>query len=761
MRAALCLILLLAALTPAAHKKTAWPLECEPAITSAFADYRPGHFHSGIDMKTWGRIGIPIRSEGDGFVLRISMATKGYGKALYVQLKDGTTRVYGHLSEFSPEVEARVRIEQYRQERYAIQLYFKENEIPVKQGKVIAKSGETGVGFPHLHYEVRSAGNVPQNGLGRNFPVRDTRAPVLEALAVSPLASGAVVNGSDEPRTFALSTAGKEGYGLAEPLTVYGSVGLALKAYDQANGADNRFGVHTVRLFLDDSLVFSSARDSFRFDETQQVHLENELGFIRTGQGTFLKLYIDKGNHLPFYGAFKEGAGLLAVPGEGRFGIREGRHAVKISAHDYFGNTAEARFDLFFIRPPVIERLDQVTEKEGSAFLAFVEKGSRAVRGLEFAFSENGKAWKAFPGEVLDNGRSYRLPVNAAIPAGPLFVRVTAVDSIGLRSIPLFSRRTLLPAPLRASATPGQTPPAMTLDAKYDVLELRIHADRNVPADPEILVDAGNEKVATPLLRSNAPGEYVLRFRTTFLGERQLGFTLSFPGQDNAFKVFRREFRVGAFDFSNSVRINAPDSLAFLEAAPGSVFQRTFLWLSTCPDSLVGKKWKEISFQGAAYAVSPAIVYYDRPVTVGIKAPLQPHTGLFTSKGNGEWQFLSDDYDTKKSYYLGRIKENIPFALFKDTVPPQIVPKTPVENGNIVTADRLLFALSDKGAGMDSDRNITVKIDGKWRLNEYDYEQDLTTVPLDSIGSGSHLLQINVKDNLGNESNLDWPFNRR
>jgi hypothetical protein len=99
--------------------------------------------------------------------------------------------------------------------------------------------------------------------------------------------------------------------------------------------------------------------------------------------------------------------------------------------------------------------------------------------------------------------------------------------------------------------------------------------------------------------------------------------------------------------------------------------------------------------------------------------------------------------------------------LFEDTVAPLILHKTPLEPGGAVAGNHLLFSVSDKGSGIDSDKNIVTKIDGAWRLNEYDFEQDISAVPLDDISAGKHTLQITVTDNLGNESKLDLPFIRR
>ena len=43
-----------------------WPAAADPAMTSAFGEFRPGHVHAGLDVKTWGRIGVPMIAVADG-----------------------------------------------------------------------------------------------------------------------------------------------------------------------------------------------------------------------------------------------------------------------------------------------------------------------------------------------------------------------------------------------------------------------------------------------------------------------------------------------------------------------------------------------------------------------------------------------------------------------------------------------------------------------------------------------------------------------
>ncbi len=82
-----------------------WPVPLDPAVSSNFCEYRDGRFHAGIDVRTFGREGVPCIAVADGWISRMRAGSRGYGKALHLTLDDSTQIVYGHLSEFAPALE--------------------------------------------------------------------------------------------------------------------------------------------------------------------------------------------------------------------------------------------------------------------------------------------------------------------------------------------------------------------------------------------------------------------------------------------------------------------------------------------------------------------------------------------------------------------------------------------------------------------------------------------------------------------------------
>ncbi|MBZ0269008.1 M23 family peptidase, partial [bacterium] len=43
-----------------------WPTDAGRCVTATFCEFRPDHFHSGIDISTWGKTGYRCLAAGDG-----------------------------------------------------------------------------------------------------------------------------------------------------------------------------------------------------------------------------------------------------------------------------------------------------------------------------------------------------------------------------------------------------------------------------------------------------------------------------------------------------------------------------------------------------------------------------------------------------------------------------------------------------------------------------------------------------------------------
>ena len=163
------------------------PLNRNLQLTGNFGELRTNHFHTGLDFRA--SIGTPVYAVDSGYVSRISVDAGGYGNALYITHPSGVTSVYAHLNSFVPKIEKVVTEQQYKLEYYAVNLTFSENEIKVKQGEIVAYTGNRGSsGGPHLHFEIRDTKteNPIEPLTYIKEKVVDTRSPQIKAISVIP-----------------------------------------------------------------------------------------------------------------------------------------------------------------------------------------------------------------------------------------------------------------------------------------------------------------------------------------------------------------------------------------------------------------------------------------------------------------------------------------------------------------------------------------------------------------------------------------------
>lgn len=277
-------------------------------LAGTMGELRNTHFHTGIDIRTQGKTGLPIVAAADGYINRISVQGTGYGNALYIQHADGNITVYAHLNNFNDEIAEFVRQEQYKRQKFEINLFPAQNQFPVRQGDLIALSGNSGSSVgPHLHFDLRDENQNLLNPLEYGFhEVIDDIPPVARKIAVSTLDINSRIAGEFGRMEFDLIRQGDK-YTVADTLLASGLIGLEIYAYDRQNYTFFRTGIPTFKVFINKQQVFNQNIIAFSFSDQKHINVHtNYQKKVDTGR-SFAKLYIDDGNELPFFQAFNKG----------------------------------------------------------------------------------------------------------------------------------------------------------------------------------------------------------------------------------------------------------------------------------------------------------------------------------------------------------------------------------------------------------------------------------------------------------------------
>ena len=280
------------------------PLKIPQLLSSNFGELRIDHFHSGLDIKTQGVTGKEVVAPADGYIYRISVSPVGYGNALFIRHPSGYSTVYGHLDKFAPEIEKYVRKRQYDQKSFTAVLWPLKEELPVKQGELIAWSGNTGgSGGPHLHYEIRKSENEkPINPLLFDSGIIDNIKPVFEKLAIYPINQHTLINNSHSVKK--LNVAGSNGIYFipsGNEISISGLAGFGIKAYDMMDNNPSRFSVYSIELSIDSISVFKYMMDGFLFSESRYVNSHIDYEALKKENTYIERAFILPGDRLSVY----------------------------------------------------------------------------------------------------------------------------------------------------------------------------------------------------------------------------------------------------------------------------------------------------------------------------------------------------------------------------------------------------------------------------------------------------------------------------
>lgn len=693
-----------------------WPTEASQTMSSAFAEFRRTHFHAGIDISTRGRTGFRVFAARAGYIERIHVSPYGYGKMLQVRHEDGFVTRYAHLERFEKSVEDYVRGFQYANERYSLDVRPEPDAFVVNKGDVIAFTGATGAGPPHLHFEILDERRNPVNPL--LFPefasaVTDTRAPEFHQINVAPFDHTGRINGSPLPLSLEARRLGNNEYVIPRSIRLSGAIGLSVRATDRVNATWHNNGVYQYELFLDSTLIYSSRLDRFDAELSEQIALHYDWQLVEAGEGRFQRLFLEPGNRLPLYDRSPEKSGIIETAAYER-----GDHTLTIVARDLQGNQSRLKATVHLDEIPVID-----VRKDGNVMVVAPSSISSPVSSITVASKNPGsRTWQRTSYEAAslttsENG--YIVPVS---PDDKRVFKIEAKTSTGSVSHPVFF--------CPPTKTTRSTSLALNKEFIRDYLLVTLSSHLPFTIRPSLRMTNG---ALITHVEINAVNERTYVGTVPLIGLESTTVRLDAWGTVNGTDVETSdEFSVFPILPSSGGLIVAGDGEFEIDFPAEGVYQPLFV---------------RIARTEAGYAAFPQDVLLNKGAHVRYRLPSGANgkTGLYFIE-DGDVSFLRANKTDQ--FYAAKVTKFLSeFMVRQDEAPPVISSLSVRYSGGFL---RVRFGLRDYLSGLNIDA-LRMTIDERLLIGELDSDkrQVYFNERVD-LQPGKHVLRIESRDRAGN-----------
>jgi hypothetical protein len=752
----------------AARAALLWPLEIPGVLLSTFGEYRYDHLHAGIDISTRGGTGYKVRAADAGVVFRLKVEWRGYGRALYLRHANGRVTVYGHLERYEDSVLHLERVVARRQaearSRYPGDIFL-DPPVRVRRGQVIAYSGESGVGLPHLHFEVRDGGDAPMNPFDAGLPrPPDTRRPVLDTLTILSASPECFVEGEAREEVYPLRPGADGVRTTARPVRVSGPFLALANAYDPA-GDSGRAGVQGVEMTIDGRSSYRLGFRTFRFGQYPQSGLIYDHRTSRLGPAAFTyRLFRLPGNEL---------SAAIGPQGEvppdgypGAIDLDPGAHVMEVSVVDSAGNRSRARVCVQVGRPQAAQQL------------AWQEAGDPAHAWATFRFPEGKPPRAAAPGagpkdlgcrppparavegEAWDEERSKFRPITCSLSNERCVV--DSGTAARPRALRVREVRDGAPGPWRllAGSTakgPDAGEPAARVDAWPAFLDVLVPAD--VSGGASFLLAAGTS--ATPILplayRTDSLWGGAVAYRD-LSGRSPLSVAAGGPRSPASPLVLDVRWA----EPGQTIQYQGPGFSLSLPA--GGRFFAGPLAVRTEP--IAGPP--SLPAVSEAVDVLPEGEALNEPATLAfdlVPEAVPPQSlGVYRYDASRDrWGFEGGDLDAGETRMVLRFRRYGRFALLQDATPPAILEVRPAPGARAQPRRLAVQArVEEEGKGLDFN-GVTIAVDDRPIETEFDPDRGLAKgfEPL-TLSPGRHHIRVEAVDRAGNHSAVvEGDFNVR
>jgi len=281
-----------------------YPMDSLPNYVSPFGVMRENHFHSGIDLRTNGKIGLPVYAAADGYINRIKVARGAYGKALYIEHANGYSTVYAHLDSYYGAIAQWIHDYQYINQTFEFDKIFMKPFLRVKKGDTIGLSGNSGSSSgPHLHFEIRDSRTekILNPALFGILPI-DNFAPEINKIYVYKFVREGLL--LKKQLAFTNKTASWQNGFLQLKDTLLldpDTYGFGIDAVDYIHNNKDPKGLYSYSFWLNQSHKFTHKLNQFAFDETKYINAHIDFPYYKLEKLRVQKCFVDDGNRFSTY----------------------------------------------------------------------------------------------------------------------------------------------------------------------------------------------------------------------------------------------------------------------------------------------------------------------------------------------------------------------------------------------------------------------------------------------------------------------------
>jgi len=723
-----------------------WPVKSEIDLSSGFGDLRHNRFHAGIDIRTGGVVGQEIFSPADGYVWRIKISYNGYGKALYIKGDDGFLYVFGHLKDFNNEIDKVVKERQIADERYYQDLYFPADSIRVKQNGLIAFSGETGTGAPHLHFEKRSPDNFPLNPLTHGYRLKDNTRPTFTRIGFKQTDEQSLFYDGTRKMFLQVIPGRKEGrYYLDTILYFNRPFGILTDCFDRMRSGGMKQAVYKLTLEIDGKDYSEVIFDTLDFDKGRLVNFEYDYQQAVQDEKRVRRLFHKTNNNYGGSRALHEYGGIVGLEPGFEVGLHEGT----VTAEDSYGNMSELKFKFLWGPPSEVFRLDSMVSLNDTAYhFYFTPTADYKKLGIDTVH-----VLRCWGTNWLNDTLNYIYKHNP----GLLVVgsKKNTIERISLKLVMITDKGCYIEDRPFNGITKGYAKNlAIVYEPLDDGLLVTVATPGNYLGDLVLRVYRGEK-----LLDEKYPTRYIHGEKYMFFippDEKyavidSLAVALRFPN-DTLYNRLTEEVSIRLMGLKPDEEL-VIDSLFSIGFTSENFYQPQFItW-----ERKEVKRKTTYQLKSDIYQLSPEAMVTRRDFPASYRLETKDRNNHLTGicwldEKENRWIWLEDNLNENNTLAASSTGGGT-FAVVYDYAPPEIKDLS-VKNGDLLEDRQPLisFILEDTLSGIADDRNISIRLDDKWMIPEYNPETKLCkTRPLEPLSRGKHAIKIEATDRVGNK----------